>query len=57
MKTKYVLLLIGVLAILSSVYLLVKTGNFQDQILSFVCGASLIWGYYDLNKKEKQNNT
>lgn len=54
MNTKIVLLIIGVFGLIASLYASINEGQFQDQIIGFVCSTSLIWGYYELDKKEKQ---
>lgn len=51
--TKYILLIIGILGIGAAVYGMVNGDTITDHIITLICGASLIYGFYALNKKEK----
>jgi hypothetical protein len=53
-STKYILLVIGVLGIAASVYGYIKDRDASNHIIGFVCGASLIYGYFELNKASKK---
>ena len=52
-NTKYILLIIGLLAIAATVYFLIQGEPFTEQIITLVCGSSLIYGYFELNKASK----
>jgi hypothetical protein len=54
-NTKYVLLFIGIIAISFTIYNLIQGESFSDQIISLVCGSSLIYGYYQLGKFDKKD--
>jgi hypothetical protein len=49
-SAKYILLVIGILAIAATIYNLIQGKLFTDQIITLVCGASLIYGYFELTK-------
>jgi hypothetical protein len=53
MSTKYILLIIGILGILSSIAGLIQGQSFSNNLVGFICGSSLIWGYFELKKKEE----
>ena len=52
-STKYVLLLIGLAALAVSFYGLIKGDALLDHVISIVCGLSLLFGYFQINKLEK----
>ncbi|PWK18995.1 hypothetical protein [Xanthomarina spongicola] len=52
--SKYVLLVIGLLAIAAIVYNLFQGEAFINQIITLVCGASLIYGYFELDRSENK---
>lgn len=51
-RTKYILLFIGVAVLAAATYGLVKGDAFTDHIMTLVCGASLIYGYFELKNQE-----
>jgi len=55
MKTKYVLLGIGILGILASMYMIVQGDSTTSIISGLVCGTSLVYGSYELGRKELKN--
>lgn len=55
MKSKYILLVIGILSIAASIYMFVNGEELSNKMLGLICGASLIFGYYELHQKEKQS--
>lgn len=52
-RTKYILLFIGLAGIAAAIFGLVKGDAFKDHLMTFVCGASLIYGYFQIDKTEK----
>ena len=52
-SAKYILLVIGILAIAATIYNLIQGELFTEQIITLVCSASLIFGYYEFTKAEK----
>lgn len=52
MKSKYVLLVIGILGVLASLYMIVKGDSITSTITGFICGISLIYGSYELGRQE-----
>ncbi len=52
-NTKYILLIIGILGVLASVYNYFNDKNISNNIIGFICGISLIYGYFELNKVQK----
>ncbi len=48
--TKYLLLIIGVLALFAAGYGLYNGSEVTDQLLGIVCGLSLIWGYFTIDR-------
>lgn len=52
MKIKYILLIIGLLGLIASVYGMYKDGDISNHLIGMVCGASLIWGFFEIRKKE-----
>ncbi|MEY8850009.1 hypothetical protein AB9K26_14405 [Psychroserpens sp. XS_ASV72] len=55
-RTKYILLFIGIVGIAASVFGWVKDQSFANHLIGFVCGASLIYGYFEIDKAEKGSN-
>lgn len=53
MNTKYILLVIGILGVLASILGVFQGRDLSSNITGFICGASLIWGYFELKKKEE----
>ena len=57
MKTlKFTLFAIAMLGIMASIYLVVETGSFKDQLMGFASGALLIFLGLNLEKITQQNN-
>ena len=54
MKSKYILLVIGILSIAASIYMVIYGEEYINKIMGFVCGASLIYGYCELSQREKK---
>ena len=52
-NTKYILLIIGSLGILASIYGYIKDQEITNHLIGFICGACLIYGYFELNKVNK----
>jgi hypothetical protein len=55
MKTYTVLLVIGTLGILSSIYGAFTQLDLTTNLLGFICGASLIFGYFEIKKTQNKN--
>ncbi len=51
--TRYMLLIIGNLGLITAVLSIVSGSRFTDQIMTLVCSLSLIYGYYALQKTRK----
>ena len=49
-KSKYVLLVIGVLGIAAGVYNLTQS-DINNALLAFISGSSLVYGYFELGKR------
>jgi len=47
-RTAYMLLFIGLAGLVAAIFGLVKGENFTDHVMTMVCGASLIYGYFQL---------
>lgn len=47
------LLCIGVAGVSAAFFGIVNGDAFKDQLLTIVCGASLIYGYFTIHKTEK----
>ena len=56
MKTKYILLIVGFLGVMTSVLGLIKGQEITTYLISFICGVSLIQAYLELNKNENENS-
>lgn len=54
MKTKYILLIIGIAGMISGVYGYIQQQDISTALISFICGASLIYGAIELHKKEDE---
>jgi multisubunit Na+/H+ antiporter MnhF subunit len=54
-STKYILLVIGVAGVVASFYRIIEGDQFIDHIIGIVCGVSLIFGFFELNKKENRS--
>lgn len=50
MKTQKLLLVIGLLGIIASIFGAIKGNEFTTQLTSFICGLSLICGYFEIKK-------
>lgn len=55
-RTKYILLFIGIAGLAAATYGLVKGDAFTDHIMTLVCGASLIYGYFELKTQESKSS-
>ncbi len=51
---KYILLIVGILSIIASIYLMISTGEIVNEIFGLVCGAGLIWGYFEVRRRESK---
>ena len=51
--TRYILLVIGLLGLLTAIFGLVNGEAFTEQLITIICGTSLILGYFTINKKDK----
>lgn len=51
-NTKFVLLTIGILGVLASFYGTVTGMDYTINLVGYICGSSLIFGYFDMKKKE-----
>ena len=51
--TRVILLVIGLLGLFTGCFGLINGDAFTDQIMTLICGSSLIYGYFALHKKEK----
>ncbi len=51
-STKYILLIIGLLGSIAAIFMMIKTGSITDNLIGLICGACLIWGYFEISKKE-----
>ncbi|MBO3700627.1 hypothetical protein [Roseivirga sp. E12] len=49
-NTKYILLVIGILGLAAGVYAIVTAKGPSEYLLGLICGASLVFGYFELNK-------
>ena len=56
-NSKYILLIIGLLGVIASVYGYLKDNDIQSNLVGLICGASLIYGYFELNKINKKNKS
>ena len=54
MNTQKLLLIIGILGITASIIGIIKGQEFTTHIIGFVCGASLIYGYFELKKDKDE---
>ncbi len=55
-SSKYILLVIGILGLASGIYGLLKSDDLNTNIIGLVCGASLVWGYFELDKAHKKQD-
>ncbi len=51
--TRYILLVIGVAGLVAAVFGLIKGDAFTDQVMTIVCGACLIYGYFQLKNYQE----
>jgi hypothetical protein len=54
--TKHILLFVGVAGLAAAIFGLVKGDAITDQLITIVCGASLIYGYFQLRAMEDTNS-
>lgn len=52
-NSKYILLIIGVLGLTAGIYSAVTGQGPSEYLLGLICGASLVFGYFELNKQSK----
>ncbi len=52
-RAKYLLLIIGILGIIASIYGFIQDKEVSNHLIGFICGASLIFGYFELGKVRK----
>jgi hypothetical protein len=52
-RAKYLLLIIGILALFATVYSYINGSTLREQLLGLVCGVALIYGYYIMHKAQK----
>lgn len=52
-STKYILLIVGILGIGAGIFGIFNGQPYTNHIITLICGASLIYGFYELNKKDK----
>lgn len=52
-STKYILLVIGILGLAAGIYAAVAGQGPSEYLLGLICGASLVFGYFELNKQSK----
>ena len=55
-STKFVLLFIGLVALMASFYGIAQGDVFMDHLIGIICGASLCFGYFELKKSESQRD-
>lgn len=53
-KTKYILLMIGIMGMLASIYGYTKDHEIANHLIGFICGTCLVFGYFELNKANKK---
>ncbi len=55
MKSKYIILIIGILSIVASIYMVVNVQSITSTITGFICGISLLYSSYELSKQQMNN--
>lgn len=55
MKTQKLLLIIGALGVIFSIVGIVNKQEISKDIIGLVCGASLIYGYFELKNKTHES--
>lgn len=53
MKTNYILLFIGIVGLLVGGYGLFMQKDYTTNLVTFICGGALIWGYFQAKKAQK----
>lgn len=53
-NSRYILLVIGILSLVAAAFSLYHGHSFTDNIIPIICGASLIFGYWEMGKEAKQ---
>lgn len=53
-STRYVLLAIGILGSIASIYNYIQGESLSSSLIYFVCSASLIFGFWEFGEKTKQ---
>jgi len=54
--TRYILLIIGILGLITAFFGLINGDAFANQLITIVCSSSLIYGYYTIGRTEKAEN-
>ncbi len=53
--TKYILVLVGIIATSVSFYSIYKHGDFEAEGLTFMAGLTLMYGYLEIDKVDRKN--
>lgn len=53
-STKYILVLVGIIATGFSLYGIYKNGDFQAEGLTFLAGLTLMYGYLEIDKVDRK---
>ena len=51
--TRYILLCVGLAGLAAAFFGLINGDAFTDQLMTIICGTSLIYGYFTIHKSEK----
>ncbi|MFK7781163.1 hypothetical protein [Psychroserpens sp.] len=54
--TRYILLVIGILGLITALFGLINGDALTDQLITIVCGSSLIYGYFQLKNSTEIKN-
>lgn len=54
MRTKILLLIIGVLGIVASIFGVLKGQDITTHLIGFVCATCLVYGYFEFKKLENE---
>lgn len=52
-NSKYILLITGTLGLAAGIYAAAVGQGPSEYLLGLICGASLVFGYFELNKQSK----
>ncbi len=55
MKTYKLILIVGILGVVASVFGMITQQDISTHLIGFICGASLIYGYFELKEKATKN--